>query len=119
MEEFLFTTAGLLEFLLSIDELSDKDIDVSETGSMIEVHIGDSVYKIKKNSASDVDVDSESLDEISEIAEQAMDEVYEADASGEYETSLDTVESGIIKELAKTLMIGGLVRLTSDAIKKS
>lgn len=125
-QETLFTAAALLDFLRQIDELSDKDIDVFDNQSFALITIGDSQYRIDYNTAEDVEVPEEAVDEVTDIIEDTYDEL---GASGvEYEEvndfevndagNLDVVEGGIIKETLKTLAIGGLVRLTGKLVGK-
>jgi len=124
--ETLFTAAALLDFLRQIDELSDKDIDVFDNQSFALITIGDNQYHIDYNTAEEVEVPEEAVDEVTDIIEDTYDEL---GASGvEYEEvtdlevneagNLDVVEGGIIKEALKTLAIGGLVRLTGKLVGK-
>jgi len=113
--EILFTTAGLLDFLRQIDELSDKDISIDETGSTIVVTIGESAYEIDTNQASDVEVPDEVVEEVADVADEAYAEL------GEDGVEIDNpeeepVEGGIISELLKTLAVGGMVRLTGKVL---
>lgn len=112
MDELVFTPAAVLDLLSSIEELSDYDIDFNEDDSKITINIGESSYEIEKNSASDVEVPDEVVEEVAEINDENY-EPYLAEEDGE------SVEGGVIKELLKTLAIGGLVRLTKNAISKA
>ena len=114
--EILFTPAALLDFLRQIDELSDKDISVDDSGSEILVTVGDSTYSISSNDAEDIEVTPEVVDEVAEINENTYEELDDV----EY-TEIDdeeVVEGGLIKEALKTLAIGGMVRLTSKLLGK-
>lgn len=117
MDEILFTSAALLDFLRQIDELSDKDISIDETGSSITVNIGESTYNIDLNQASDVEVDEEVVEEVSEVADEAYDTL---EAEGVEFTDIEEapVEGGILSEALKSLLVGGMVRLTSKMIGK-
>ena len=112
MDELVFTPAAVLDLLSSIEELKDYDIDFQETSSGITFSVGESQYEIKNNSAEPVEVPEEVVDEVAEINEENY-EPYASDDDGE------AVEGGLIKELIKTLAIGGLVRLTKKAIEKA
>lgn len=114
--EILFTTASLLDFLQQIEELSDKDIIVNEDGNTITITIGESTYSINKSDAEDVEVEPEVVDEVAEINETTYEELDDVEYSeiGEDEV----VEGGIIKEALKTLLVGGMVRLTSKLLGK-
>lgn len=125
-QETLFTAAALLDFLRQIDELSDKDIDVFDNESFALITIGDNQYRIDYNTAEEVEVPEEAVDEVTDIIEDTYDEL---GASGvEYEEvtdlevddagKLDVVEGGIIKETLKTLAVGGLVRLAGKIAGK-
>lgn len=113
LSTILFTPAALLDFLSSIEELSDVDISVTEgIDGSIQVSIGDSTYSIDTSDATDVNVDPEVIDEVDELNQETYDEL-----SAEYEDVSDDVEGGIIKEALKTLLVGGLVRMGVNALK--
>lgn len=125
-QETLFTAASLLDFLRQIDELSDKDIDVFDNESFALITIGDNQYHIDYNTAEEVEVPEEAVDEVTDIIEDTYDELgssgvdYEevSDIVEDEDGNLDVVEGGIIKEALKTLAIGGLVRLTGKLVGK-
>ena len=112
----LFTTASLIDFLSSIEELSEYDIGISETlDGNIQIEIGDSTYLIDTKDASDVEVSEDALQEVDEVNQTAyenLDDKYEL-SDNEY------IEAGLIKETFKTLLIGGLVRLGNKLLKTS
>lgn len=104
MNETVITTTGLMEILTQIDELADYDITVSDdSNGDITISIGDSVYNVSPSET--VEVPDEVVEDIAEI----NDDVYEQSdfADEEY------ISSGVMKEVAKTLLVGGLVRLAS------
>ena len=108
----LFTPAALLDFLSSIDELSDQDIQLTEeSDGSLTVSIGESTYNIDSSQATDIDVDPEVAEQIDDVNEETYDEL---DADETYEN----VEGCIIKDALKTLLIGGLVRMGVNALKK-
>lgn len=115
--EILFTTASLLDFLQQIDELSDKDISINETGSTITVTIGDSAYGIDTNNAADIEVPDEIVDEVSDVADEAYAELGESGVEIDNPEE-EPVEAGLISEALKTLAVGGLVRLTGKLLGK-
>lgn len=125
-QETLFTAAAVLDFLRQIDELSDKDIDVFDNESFALITIGDNQYRIDYNTAEEVQVPEEAVDEVTDIIEDTYDELgasgvdYEevSDIVEDEDGNLDVVEGGIIKEALKTLAIGGLVRLTGKLVGK-
>lgn len=114
-DNILFTPASLLELLSSIDELKDYTIGITETiDGNLQCQIGDSVYDIQSDMADEVAVDSDVIDEIDDINQTAYDEL-----GNDFDTyDTQDIESGIIKEVAKTLLLGGMVRLTTDMLKK-
>ena len=119
MDEILFTSAALLDFLRQIDELSDKDISIDETGSTITVNIGESSYSIDLKQASNVEVDEEVVEEVSDVADEAYDTM-ESEGVEFTETTEgeEVVEGGLISEALKSLLVGGMVRLTSKMLSK-
>ena len=101
-EQTLFTPSAVLGLLSQIDELAGYDLELTEDGNRISLTIGDNEYVIPAIAA-EVAVDEEAFDEIEAINEDGY-----SDSSFK---DMEPVESGIIKEFAKTLMVGGLVRL--------
>lgn len=112
--EILLTPAALLDFLRQVDELSDKDISVDETGSMLSVTIGESTYGIDLNQAETVEVPDEVVDEVADLADEAYAQLGEDGV--EIDDIEEPVEAGIISELLKTLAVGGMVRLTGKVL---
>lgn len=110
MDEILLTPSALLNFLTQIDELANCDIQITEgTDSSISVSIGDSVYTIGGN-ATEIPV-------ADNVLEQVDDANMEGYGEAMYYSESEYIESGVISELAKTLMVGGLVRLTKRLLK--
>lgn len=112
MDELMLTSASLLDILSNIDELNDKDISVNETDSGIDLSIGDSLYKISSSDAYSISVDQDVVEEISDVA----DEAYE-DLQAEGVDISERVEGGPIKEIVKTLLIGGMIKITANMLK--
>lgn len=106
MEELVFTPAAVLDLLSQIDELKDLDVGISETPNGIQVQIGDSIYMISDDNFQDIEVSEEVVEEISDLNDTTYDEI-----SSDNVISDETIESGIIKEIAKTLLVGGVARL--------
>jgi hypothetical protein len=122
MEELLFTPAALLDILVKIDELQDYDIGITETlDGILQLVIGDSIYELSVDDAVDIQVDEGVIETIDDTNMSAYEELAD---SGEIDLADDviqfdkTVESGIIKEVAKTLLVGGMVRLTGKLLQK-
>lgn len=121
MDEILFTSAAVLEFLSKIDELKDKDLSIDKTiDDKIQITIGDSVYEISDDNATTVEVPEESLYEISDATvdayEELLDEQSEIVQEVSTEETTENIEGGIIKELAKDLMLGGLIRFAKNKL---
>jgi hypothetical protein len=121
MDEILFTSAAVLEFLSKIDELKDKDLSIDKTiEDKIQITIGDSVYEISDDNATTVEVPEESLYEISDATvdayEELLDEQSEIVQEVSTEETTENIEGGIIKELAKDLMLGGLIRFAKNKL---
>lgn len=113
--EILLTPAALLDFLRQVDELADKDISVDDTGSALNITIGDSSYSIDFSQAEEVEVPTEVVDEVAEINENTYEEIDDVEYT-EVSDEEEVVEGGIIKEVLKTLAVGGMVRLTGKVL---
>ena len=109
MNELVFTPSAVYALLASISELSEYDISFEETDKDVTIHIGDSQYTVDFNRADEVAVPAPALEAVSEVNDEGYDAAEDLD---------EVIEGGVIKELVKTLMIGGLVRLTANALKK-
>lgn len=112
--QILFTPSSLVDFLTQIDELKGVNIGVNDDGENVSISIGDSKYEINPKSVTDIDVSDDDVDQACQANESNYDELEE---SGSIEID-DSVESGIIKQLLKTLAIGGIVRLAAKELKK-
>lgn len=112
--QILFTPSSLVDFLTQVDELKDVNIGVDDDGENVSISIGDSTYQINPKSVTNIDVSDDDLDQACQANESNYDELEE---SGSIEVK-DSVESGIIKQLLKTLAIGGIVRLAAKELKK-
>lgn len=112
--QILFTPSSLVDFLTQVDELKDVNIGVNDDGENVSISIGDSTYQINPKSVTNIDVSDDDLDQACQANESNYDELEE---SGSIEVK-DSVESGIIKQLLKTLAIGGIVRLAAKELKK-
>ena len=112
--KLVFTASSVLDLLLQIDELSDKDISLTESSdNQYTLNIGETTYTIAPDAATEIDVDSNVVDQVDEVDESTYDELEQAgDVSIE-----DTIEGGLIKSLVKTLLLGGMVKLSSKLLK--
>lgn len=108
-DKLVLTGAGLLEFLNQIDELKDKNLEIIEMADGLHVTIGDSTYVLQCETNNTIEVTDDLVDTINDIDIESYDEFAE-------DLDDEPVEGGLIKELIKTLAIGGLVRLTKSAL---
>lgn len=114
MDELVFTPSAILDLLTSIDELNEYDISVQEElNGDIEIQIGSSVYHINTDQSEQLRVSSSVLETIDEINSDTYDELVSRDL-----VQYTPIESGIISEIGKTLLVGGLVRLTDKLLRK-
>ena len=106
MNEVVLTPAALLDILQQIEELSEYPISVSEQANMIQLSIGESTYSISTSDAEPVEVPKDVVDTVRDVNDETYDQL---DAS-------DEVEAGILKEIVKSLLVGGMVRLTTKLL---
>ena len=117
MSELLFTSASILDLLSKIEELKDLDIGVSETvDGKVQLQVGSSVYEIEPQNVADIEVDESIVSEVEDTNLEAYENIT-SDENSEV-VNFEPVEAGIIKEIAKTLLVGGMVRLTGKLLKK-
>ena len=118
-KEVLFTPAAILDFLLQIDELADKEIVMNEDSSGLSVKIGESTYNINFSDAQEIEVPEEVVDEVGDINEATYNEIDSTDYIQTPDIPDDApIEAGIISELLKTLAVGGMVRLAGKIVGK-
>ena len=116
MEQLVFTPSAVLDLLTSIDELSEYEIGISETlDGKLQVTVGDSTYQLDDTPIDDVSVDEVTLDEIVDINMNAYAELEDSDRV-DISDKVD-IKSGVLKEIGKTILVGGLVRLTSKLLR--
>ena len=111
--ELVFTPASLVELLTQIDELKDLNIQLSELGDSITLTVGDSVYQLNTDSATDIKVPPSVVDEVAEVNDETYQDL---EASGEVDLS-EPVESGILTGAIKSMLLGGLIRLAPKLMK--
>lgn len=115
MDSLVLTPAGLLEFLVSIDELADYDIQATETiDGNIQIQIGESVYQIKTDDVSEIEAPPEVVEELEDINETAYDELLD-DESNELtdlsDIGLQDIETGLIADVTKFILLKGLAKV--------
>ena len=106
--ELVFTPASLLDIISKIDELSQYEVGLTTTlDGQLQLQVGDSVYDLTSESdVNNINVDDSVVDDVSEINEDAYDQIVSEEGE-----ETQPIESGLIKEMIKTLAIGGVVRL--------
>lgn len=118
LNEVMFTSAAVLDLLLQIDELKDYTVGLTETlNGDIQLQIGDSTYMIDNQDTKIIEVDDQVVGEIEVTAEDAYTDIAEDVGYGSVETA-DPVKAGLIKEIAKSLTLGGLIRFASKHLLK-
>lgn len=115
MDELLFTSASVLDLLSNIDELKGKDINLAETSSGVTITVGDVTYEIKSSDASEVEVDESIIEEIDSITTDAYEEL---STDGVQVDDKEDVQGGPIKSLLKTLLLGGMIKLTAKMLRE-
>lgn len=117
MEQYIFTPSSILDLLSQIDELKDYDIGLTETfDNNFRLTVGDSVYDIEPDDVNKISVSNEVVEDIIDTNESTYEDLEDSGLVS-YEDQVD-ITSGIIKEALKTLLIGGMVRLTGKLVGK-
>ncbi len=115
MEEIVFTPSALLELLSQVTEFSDHKLAISETLSGdVQLQVDDSYYVLKSKNE-DLTVDEDVVDTIADINDDVYEELVEDQVDEDQPD--DYIESGIIKEALKSLLLGGMIRLSSKLLK--
>ncbi len=117
MDTIVFTPAALLEILSQIDELKDVNIGITQTlDGKFQLQVGESSYLIDSDEATEVSVDESAVDEVEEVNDSAYSEL-EASGDVDLDISEEPIESGLLKEIAKGLMIRGIIQLAPHLLK--
>ena len=115
MDNVVFTPASVLSLLTKIDELKDVNIGMTETmDGKLQLSIGESVYELEPEVDTMVQVDDSVVDKIEDVNQQTYEDLAE---DGEVELQ-EEVTGGVLKEIAKTLLLGGMVRLTGKMLRE-
>ena len=115
MNNIVLTPSALLGFLNEVEELQDKEITIQEGEDQVAVVIGGTEYLLDASDAIEVQLDDQAYEEVEDANEDGYAEL------GEDIEDVDDeeIEGGIIKELVKTLALGGLIRMTKHALEKA
>lgn len=115
MDNVVFTPASVLSLLTKIDELKDVNIGMTETmDGKLQLSVGESVYELEPEVDNTVQVDDSVVDKIENVNQQTYEDLAE---DGEVELQ-EEVTGGVLKEIAKTLLLGGMVRLTGKMLRE-
>lgn len=115
MDNVVFTPASVLSLLTKIDELKDVNIGMTETmDGKLQLSVGGSVYELEPEVDTSVQVDDSVVDKIEDVNQQTYEDLAE---DGEVELQ-EEVTGGVLKEIAKTLLLGGMVRLTGKMLRE-
>lgn len=115
MDNVVFTPASVLSLLTKIDELKDVNIGMTETmDGKLQLTVGESVYELEPEVDTSVQVDDSVVDKIENVNQQTYEDLAE---DGEVELQ-EEVTGGVLKEIAKTLLLGGMVRLTGKMLRE-
>jgi len=100
-----------MDLLTQIEELKDKEIEINESSDgSISLKIGESTYNIDSSDATELAADEDTVDAVDEINMEAYEEVQDKSDADE------PVTSGILKEMVKSLMLGGMIRLSKKLL---
>ena len=115
--QILFTPSSLLDLLTHIEELNAYNINVTESGDgNVYIKIGESSYKVDTSKVTDVIVEEDVVDTVEDANDEGYSQLEESSEIS-IEDDPDKVESSIIKEIAKTLLLGGMVRLSAKWLR--
>lgn len=113
MDTLVFTPAALLEILSMLDELSEYELSLTETlDGNYQLQIGDSIYLIETDGTEIVNVDESVVSEVEDINQETYEELED---NGVVET-LEPIESGLLKEAVKSLLLGGAIKLATKML---
>lgn len=116
--QVVFTPAAVLDLLTQIDELADKTISVTETmDGKIQISIGLSDYIIE-SSVAEIEVEDEVVDAIDEENEEAYQNIIDSGQVDNAIEDIEPIEGGMIKDAAKALLLGGLIRFAGKHLLK-
>ena len=115
MDELLFTPAALLSVLVQIDELKDCNIGITVDGKL-QLQIDDSFYSLEPENETTITVDESDADAVEDANMEAYSELESSGVALE-ELSQESVESGLVKEALKSMLLGGMIRLSTKLLK--
>lgn len=116
MEEIVFTSGALLELFNQIQEFEGHTFEVADDGDSVVLSVDGSTYTLK-SAVEDVPADEETIETIADIDDEVYSDIADSDYIGDDIDAGEPVESGIIKEAIKSLLLGGMIRLSSKLLK--
>ena len=117
MDDLLFTPAALLSVLLKIEELKDHDIRIYQTlDGDVQLQIDDSVYSLEPENETVIDVEESDLEAVEDANMEAYSDLKEEGEDVSVEISEEPIQSGIIKEALKSMLLGGMIRLSKKIL---
>lgn len=115
-ESLVFTPSAVLDLLMNIEELKELDISLTETlDNKLILSVGDSDYVLEDKEAEVVEVEPEVVEEVESTNIENYQDMIEDSV---IENDNDIIEGGILKEAAKSLLLGGLIRFASKRLLK-
>ena len=116
--QVMFTPAAVLDLLTQIEELADKQISLTETlDGKIQIGIGESDYIIEPNTT-DIEVDDEVVEVIDEENTAAYEDIVDSGYAEMADDDIEPIEGGMLKDAAKALLLGGLIRFAGKHLLK-
>ena len=116
--EMLFTPSAILSFLSQIEELSGVDVGVYETvDGKIQFQIGDSYYIIEPDQETEVKVSEQDLEKVEDANLDTYEDLYDS-GNIDINDDLESIESGLLKEAAKAMLLGGMIKLSAGMLKE-
>ena len=117
MDDLLFTPAALLSVLVQIDELKDCNVGITQTvDGKLQLQVDDSFYSLEPENETTITVDEEDADAVEDANMEAYSELESAGVALE-DISEEPVESGLVKEALKSMLLGGMIRLSTKLLK--
>ena len=118
-EQLLFTSSAILNLLLEIDELKDYSLNINETiDGKLQLQVGESVYEISTDDTEvlEIETTSDVLEDVESFNADTYEDIVETYTSDIVTQPDEVITSGILKEIAKTFLLGGAVRLTKSLL---
>lgn len=117
MDDLLFTPAALLSVLIQIDELKDCNVGITQTvDGKLQLQVDDSFYELQPENETTITVDEADADAVEDANMEAYSELESSGVTFEDITE-EPIESGLVKEALKSMLLGGMIRLSTKLLK--